>query len=221
MIKNSKSTKKSRNWATIGYTESMPENWIQILQDEHVDCVISPLHDSDLNDDGSKKKSHYHIVLRFDGPTTDNIAKEIFSRIQSVGCERVNSFLAMCRYLTHMDNPEKAQYDPDDVTVIGNINYKDIILSDIDKYKVTREIVQFVKDNDITEYTEIFDYAMMNNETWFRALCDNATYQVNKYIESRRNQKKNKAQYMLTAEQYEVIQRMESEVKNQDEESDS
>lgn len=217
---NSNST-KSRNWATIGYTESMPENWLEILQEAHVDTIISPLHDRDVHSDGTIKKPHYHIMLRFDGPERNTKAKEIFEKIKSVGVERVNSFVSMARYFIHIDNPEKAQYDPDDVTTFGNINYKDVILSDIDKYKVTKEIVQFIKENDITEYTEIFDYAMNNNEIWFRALCDNSTYTVNKYIESRRNQKKNKAQYMITAEQYEEMQRLESEVKNQDEESDS
>ena len=40
---------RTRNYATVVYPESAPENWLSILSDSHVPCFVSPLHDLDLN----------------------------------------------------------------------------------------------------------------------------------------------------------------------------
>ena len=49
---------RTRNFATIVYPESAPENWKSILENEIVPALISPLHDKDINADGEKKKAH-------------------------------------------------------------------------------------------------------------------------------------------------------------------
>ena len=41
-----------------------------------------------------------------------------------MGAEPVNSLYSMTRYLTHMDNPEKAQYSSLDVLTFGGYEYK-------------------------------------------------------------------------------------------------
>lgn len=47
----------------------------------------------------------------FDGVKTIEQAKDLFEQIGGVGCEKVNSIRGYARYLCHLDNPEKAQYD--------------------------------------------------------------------------------------------------------------
>lgn len=57
--------KRGRSWTIIVYPDSLPKNWLELLQNEPV--AISPLHDKDVNPDGTLKKPHYHIVLNYKG----------------------------------------------------------------------------------------------------------------------------------------------------------
>lgn len=60
--------KRYRNWTLIVYPESAPENWKSILSNElKLIFAISPLHDQDINPDGSLKKAHWHVLICFVG----------------------------------------------------------------------------------------------------------------------------------------------------------
>ena len=54
---------KTRSWSFIVYPESAPSNWIDILNDMHIEIIISPLHDKDTDPDGEVKKAHYHVMI--------------------------------------------------------------------------------------------------------------------------------------------------------------
>ena len=55
MAKNKKDV-RARTWTFILYPESAPENWRYILDGYHIPWVESPLHDKDVNPDGTVKK---------------------------------------------------------------------------------------------------------------------------------------------------------------------
>lgn len=50
-------------WLFEFYPDSAPENWREIINSWLVDCLVSPLHDSDVNEDGTPKKPHWHGIL--------------------------------------------------------------------------------------------------------------------------------------------------------------
>lgn len=79
--------KRTRNYATVVYPESAPIDWIRLLQEQCVPALISPLHDKDLNTDGTLKKEHFHVMILFDGVKTSEQAQEVFSVIGGVGIE--------------------------------------------------------------------------------------------------------------------------------------
>lgn len=107
---------RTRNFATVVYPESAPADWMDRLNDYHVAALVSPLHDRDTNPSGEPKKPHYHVMLIFEGPKEfETQVKPIFDDIGGVGREMVNSARGYARYLCHLDNPEKAQYDPAEV----------------------------------------------------------------------------------------------------------
>ena len=54
---------KKRNWAFVCYPESMPKNWLEILQETGSPIAISPLHDKDKDPDEKEKKAHYHVII--------------------------------------------------------------------------------------------------------------------------------------------------------------
>ena len=131
---------RTRNYGTIVYPESAPQDWQTILAEMCIPCFISPLHDSDINPDGETKKPHYHVMIMFEGVKTVEQATEIFNQIGGVGHEIVQSARGYARYLCHLDNPEKHQYSPDDVKAYGGADYVSVIGLAIDKYKANQSI---------------------------------------------------------------------------------
>lgn len=81
----------------------------------------------------------------FDSVKTDKQAKELFDKIGEVGLQRVNSTRGYARYLCHLDNPEKAQYDQSDAIQLGGADYIFVIGLTSDKYRAVREIIEFCK----------------------------------------------------------------------------
>lgn len=176
---------RTRNFATVVYEESAPENWYQELSELKVPAFVSPYHDIDKNPTGEDKKPHYHVMIMFEGVKTTDQAKEIFDKIGGVGCEVVNSLRGYARYLCHLDNPEKAQYKPDDVRCLCGADYITVIGLPTDKYTAIRELMDFVGLNNISSYAELLEYCAANRMDWFRCLCDNGTYVMKEYIKSK------------------------------------
>lgn len=185
---NEKSSGKgrTRNFATVVYPESAPEGWQELLSECFVPAFISPLHDKDTNPTGEEKKAHYHVVLMFEGPKTVEQAQEIFSIIGGVGCEKVNSIRGYARYLCHMDNPEKFQYDQQDVRSLCGADYNGTIGLVTDKYKAIGEMIDFCEENNVLSYSELLKYCRMERFDWFRVLCDNGTVVIREYLKSKK-----------------------------------
>jgi len=185
MSKSERKTIEARNFATVVYPESAPENWREILQELKTAVFISPLHDCDCNPDGEVKKAHYHVMLMYEGKKSINTIRDLCSTFGGVGCEKVESKRGYARYLCHLDNPEKAQYSPDDVTTYGGENYTVVIGTVLDKYKAIREMIAYCNDNGIISYAELVEYCMTQRDDWFRVLADNGTYMVKEYLKSK------------------------------------
>ncbi len=185
---------RKRVFATLVYLDSAPSDWRTTLSELCVPCFISPLHDQDINPDGSQKKPHYHVMLMFDGKKSDKQIKEIWSLIGGVGEEIILSTRGYARYLCHLDNPEKAQYDPDQVVMYGGADYFGIIGLPIDKYKAIGEMMDFCADNDVYSYAQLLTWCRNNRFDWFRILCDSGTYVIKEYLKSRTWQYNNQSQ---------------------------
>ena len=175
---------RGRNFATMVYPESAPENWREILAGYYVPAFISPLHDKDVNPTGEPKKPHHHVMLMFEGKKSDEQVREIFKTIGGVGLEKVDSMRGMARYLCHLDNPEKAQYNPSDVVSLCGSDYSYTIGIVADRYKAVREMIAFCEQNQIVSYAELLRYASVHQDTWFRVLCDSGTIVMKEYLKS-------------------------------------
>lgn len=176
--------RRTRNWATVIYPESMDENWRDKLKALVVPALVSPLHDRDVNADGSLKKPHYHVIVLFDGVKTMEQAQEVFAKISGVGTEPIRSIRAYARYLTHMDDPEKTQYDVFDVQAFGGVDYQSLISSPINKYSVIAEIIAYCEQEDIISYATLLLYSKTYRVDWFKVLCDSGTTIVH-FLKSR------------------------------------
>lgn len=175
---------RGNNWATMVYPESAPENWKQALDDMHLDVLISPLHNKDINPNGESKKPHWHVLVKFPSVQTSKQAKEVFDVIGGVGCERVASFRNYARYLCHLDNPDKARYDENDVIALGALRYFDIIEVPDDKYEMIGQIMDFCDLNKIYSFAQIMRISRKHKPAWYRALCDNAGWAVKEFLKA-------------------------------------
>lgn len=183
--KNSNGKGRTRNYATVVYPDSAPDEWQEILSQQFVPAFISPLHDKDTNPTGEEKKAHYHVVIMFEGPKTKEQAQEVFTLINGVGCEKVNSLRGYARYLCHMDNPKKYQYPQEDVRCLCGSDYSSTIGLPTDKYKAIGEMIDYCEDNNIVSYSDLLMYCRNEHFDWFRVLCDNGTVVVREYLKSR------------------------------------
>lgn len=175
---------RTRNYATIVYPESAPNNWVGILENECVPCFISPLHDKDMEATGEPKKAHYHVMVMFSNVKTEKQAQQIFDKINGVGIVTINDIRAYSRYLCHLDSYEKYKYQIEDVISLGGANYFDVISLASDKYTTIREMILWCKENNVIIYSDLLEYASIHKHDWFRVLCDNGTMVMKEYLKS-------------------------------------
>ena len=183
--KSKSATSRTRNYACVVYPESAPENWQTIISESKVPVFISPYHDKDINADGTPKKPHYHVQTMYDAPKTREQATEFFQSFGGVGCEVIGSTRAYARYLCHLDNPEKVQYNVDDVVAYGGADYRHTIGTASDIQKAIREMMAYIEENDMTSWSDLALYAAENRSDWFDALTRSASYFTKEYIKSR------------------------------------
>ena len=136
--------KRYRNFMLLLYPEW--QNFDEILQDIKGSfkgyAYIKHFPESD------EKKEHFHLILSLDNPRTEqSLAKRL--EIDTRFVRRVKSLRGSCRYLVHVDNEDKYQYDLNQVIVSKSFQstfFKsfDDLLSDED---ILDNIYTFIKDN--------------------------------------------------------------------------
>lgn len=180
---------RTRNWTFLVYPESAPANWREILNDLHIPWVESPLHDKDIDTNGEILKAHWHVLLMFDGNKSFSQVCEIAEQLNSPIPEKAGSARGLVRYMAHMDNPDKYQYSVMDIVGHGGVDVLALLkATKAQRYELIREMIAFIKENEIVELKDLIDYASSERfEDWFPLLCDNSTYVINSYITSNRH----------------------------------
>lgn len=178
---------RTRVWTAVVYPESAPENWRDLLDEQHIAWVESPLHDQDVNPGtGELKKPHWHILLSFEGVKT---FEQVSAILEPLGCpipQRCHSTVGTVRYFAHLDNPEKHQYSPAEVVGHGGFDVASAMQpTSSRRYELIAEMVEFIQEKNVTEFMDLMIYAKNNRkEDWFPLLCDNSAYIVNQCIKS-------------------------------------
>lgn len=149
-----KSTKdgRYRNWTIVVYPESAPEDWRDNLNG--MQWVESPLHDKDLNADGTPKKPHWHIMILFDGKKSYEQVKEIADSLNGASPQYVQHITGMIRYFAHLDNPEKVQYDKSKIIGHG-VDVLQYLETENDIDQRIQDIEIYAEENHISEYAKL------------------------------------------------------------------
>ena len=176
---------RSYTWAAILYRESLPENWQQYLEDCMVPGFISPEHTLDLNPTGEPKKPHFHLLLKFATKKSYAQVSGLLEPLNGSAPQRINDFRSYARYLCHLDNPSKAQYEREQVISLCGLVYDDVVGTSADRLAGIHEMMSFCNDNALYSFAELCDYAAENRRDWFRLLCDNSAHIMVEYLKSK------------------------------------
>lgn len=188
------------------YPDSMPENWKQILTDTGVAFAISPLHDKDKwtkadekenpqHKEGTPKKPHYHVLVSYPNNTTIGPIDEIRAMVNGTEAKRVFAAIGQYRYHLHMDNPEKAQYDHSDRTILNGFDDKNLGGKSLSEREINRlklDLKEICKQFVITSYIDLIDILesedgteelidiALNNSIFINAICDSVFHKVSR-----------------------------------------
>lgn len=175
LVEYGKSTKrKARYWTVVVYPESSPADWIEKVKQTHLAYMISPIHDRDVTAVGDTKKAHYHLVLMWDNPTTFNNVREVLKPITEVCPQAVNNLGRLARYLVHMDDPDKAQYDVADIQA-GGVDVEEMLYSQNNRVKQFEMVHRYCLEHNITEYKDLLDRTLDDDMTVYHAAISNVS----------------------------------------------
>ena len=176
---------KKRNWAFVVYPSSLPNDWKELLRLKGVMTAISPLHDLDLNPTGEIKKAHYHIILSFGSPTTYNNVLSITKELNGTIPIPLESVTGMYRYLTHKDNPEKHQYNEEDIILFNGFDPV-TLLSETESFQLLKQIIILIKDNHIYQFEDLEFYLLQNDLSDMFNITIKYCYFIQQVLASRR-----------------------------------
>ena len=186
MSQDNKNVKK-RNWAFVAYPESMPTNWLEILQETGAPIAISPLHDKDLNADEHEKKAHYHFIICYGGPTSFNVVKRLTDKLNApipIALEQIRGYY---RYFTHKDNPEKHQYDESEIKCLNGFKISDFVeLSKSEVVKIKYDILDLIEKNGFCEYYDLIELLKNDNIERLEIAMNNTLF-FSTYLKSKRH----------------------------------
>ena len=179
---------KSKYFCAILYPDSKSydsDKVIKSLAKEHFTFAVSPLHDRDVEDDGSIKKSHYHLLIAYSSATTLNNIRGWFNACgmpeSDLHTVRVcASGVGYFRYLIHKDNPEKAQYNSKDIRVFNDVDelFKKFSKTESDKIDDLVRIFQIVDDLDTISFHSLVNYLMLNERDLFKMLTSSSALAI-------------------------------------------
>lgn len=180
---------RARSWSFIGYPgDSLVENYAEILSDEmHLCWAESPVHDADLNGDGSEKKKHIHFLVVFEGNKSFEQIQEITDRLHCPIPQKCRNTRALVRYFIHLDNPDKHQYKVEDIKCHGGLEIDEYFKKSNAEFRDTlKEILQFCMDNQISEFCDLVEAVFaLGNDEWIDLITMRNTVFISAYLKSK------------------------------------
>ena len=146
--------------------------------------------------DRDDAKPHVHVLVRYDSLKSLDQVRTDFAFTGVEYFEVTRSYRGMCRYLIHLDPlsgkeqyTEKYQYSRSEIVELSGIalDFSRKITRDEER-RALSEITDFINDNDIREFSVIWNYVSRHYEkypVWFDLLSGRAAYSVNQFIRSR------------------------------------
>ena len=176
--------KKARYWTFVAYPESLQVNLQEWLSKNGLIYAISPLHDKDIDITGVPKKPHFHVLLEFPGPTTYKKVKEDITDVLGQPIPKpVMTIRGAYRYLCHLDNPDKAQYNEKDIVKSDSF---ELVLTKSEVTTLKANILIDISKNKINEYYDLLHFYLLEGDMDRFDIVASNTIFFNTYLSSKR-----------------------------------
>ena len=178
---------RSNKWAFLIYKESVPENYLDILEELHIPFILSPWHDKDINKEtGEFKKAHKHGAFYFDSlKSFSQVSELIKDKLNGPRhVEPVMSPKGMYDYFIHAENPEKTLYNIEDIESGCGFEL-DKFLIEQNSNLFLETVIDVITDNNFTEFEDLVHYAR-HKDISLLGLIIERTYFFTKFLDSRR-----------------------------------
>lgn len=193
---------RNRVWACIIYPgDSAPEHWQEILDGFHAPIAVSPLHTGEMStkkgseDELVEEKPHRHVIFNFEGKKSFSQMVEMTKCLNGTFPIPVSDLRAMTRYLIHLDQPNKKQYDRSDIITFGGYDIETTLMpSKAYDLELTKVICNWIEEHDINEFQELCLFTMNTEPCWFDLIANRSTNFFVNYLRSRRNRCSNKSE---------------------------
>lgn len=150
--------------------------------------ILSPWHNRDINKKtGELKKSHKHDAWFFDSLKSYSQVSELLSEKLNgpTHVEIVMSPKGMYDYFTHAENPEKTQYNIEEIETGCGFDLERFLIEQ-NSEGFLNEVIDLITEHDFTEFESLVLFARQNNSAILSLIIDK-TYFFTKFLDSRRN----------------------------------
>lgn len=179
---------KSKYFCCVLYPDSKTYDFnkiIKSLAEEHFTFAVSPIHDRDVESDGSLKKAHFHLLIAYSSATTLNNIRCWLNACGMPECDLHSvrvcaSAVGYYRYLTHKDNPQKAQYADKDIRVFNDFDeiFKKFANTETEKIDKLVRIFQIVDEINTISFHALIQYLMLNERDLFKILTSSSALAI-------------------------------------------
>ena len=156
--------KKGRRWGIILWTDNDVHMEALNYIKHNYKNYIYILHDRDVKDDNTLKKSHYHVLLYFPNQKSLSALKNQL-KLNDNDFYEIKSMSGQLRYLIHFDDDDKFQYSKDDV-VGSRFMIEKFNLSIKNLRSETEEssaIVEYIFDDSVFSLYQVFQFVIDND----------------------------------------------------------
>lgn len=189
-----KSREKSRYFTFLLYEDSIPENYIELLESLNIPMALSPWHDMDvktknftpeeeiLRNQGKiiYKKKHRHCIYVANNPVTadsvrkklqrlfaEHIDKNVVSKVQLITTSVENTYA----YLTHESKDaiakNKHKYDSKDIVLLSNFDLSRYQVFDVEEQlEVLVNIIAIIKMYGFANVIELQEFVDNNAQAF-------------------------------------------------------
>lgn len=160
--------KRGRVWQIVFYPESCPINYEEIIYSWHIPACLSPLHNplnnkKDLGE--TEGKPHFHLNLYFDGNKSYDQILEYANQLNSKRIIRVENARSMTRYLIHLDDLDKEQFNLEDIISFSGVSYIDYLIQDGNSINSCENLEYIILHNRIDNMALLIQYLKNEGET--------------------------------------------------------
>lgn len=176
-------TQRGRVFGFLLYPDSAPADWLDRLRDLHVPMAISPMHDKDVfpkdftdengieHKAGEIKKPHRHVLICFHGKKS---LVQVYQMIQgTLGTTAVKFIKALddargsFRYLTHMDDADKAQYKSSEVILISGFDADGMMApTKAETNAIRSEVLSWIRETECVDYSDLVFFCQDDEPDW-------------------------------------------------------